>query len=87
MGEIEQDGIFLTPDGFDFEYNELEEAKATWRGSGRDLTDPTFWDYIVQCKSYCYAMQSEVARLRVLYINGDYRHTGPEYRRYELRFI
>lgn len=84
IGEVEKDGIIGTPDGFDPSHWELLEAKCTWRSSGRPITD--FWDWVQQIKSYCYMLGTHRAVLRVLYLNGDYRHSGPEYRVYKLVF-
>ena len=85
-GEICKDGVIMTPDGFHVEDWELEEAKATWRSMNRELTDPSFWDWFAQMKAYCYATGTQVARLRVLWVAGDYRGSGPKYQRYRVEF-
>jgi hypothetical protein len=86
VGEIEKDGISMTPDGFDFDNWWIKESKATWRSSSRELTDPSFFDWMVQLKSYCNAMETVQAKLQVLFINGNYRNSGPQYRAYLITF-
>ncbi len=86
VGEIVKDGIIMTPDGFDFNNWWVVESKATWRSSNADITDAKFWDYITQIKAYCWAMESYQAKLQVLFINGDYRQSGPQYRVWLLTF-
>jgi len=65
----------------------VEEYKFTWRSSvrreGEFLVEnlPTDnWRYMAQVKSYCYAVGTNIAIMRILYINGDYRTTRPIYR-------
>lgn len=86
LGEVEMGGVIMTPDGFHWKDWELEEFKATWRGMGRELTDPTFWDWFAQIKAYCLATNTNVTRMRVLWIMGDYKGSGPKYQRYKITF-
>jgi hypothetical protein len=93
-GERLVDGVFLSPDGWDFKLNRLEEFKATWTSSAsKDQSIKTLeemWLYRVQMMAYCYAMGTALARLHVLFINGNYRYEGvgpqPVYRIYEVEF-
>lgn len=86
IGEIVVDGIAMTPDGFDFENWWILESKATWRSSNKYLTDPTYFDWFIQLKSYCLAMECYQAKLQILYIMGDYRGSGPQYKPYLITF-
>jgi hypothetical protein len=39
-----------------------------------------------QVKSYCYALDTPVAVMRIFHLNGDYRGSGPVYRVARIRF-
>jgi len=87
VGEIEQDGIWMTPDAVDFAQDPpvREEWKVTWRSMARDLESEN-WHWFVQCKAYCHALKLTRANLRILYINGDYRPTVPKSQGYAIEF-
>ncbi len=76
-GELELDGVYLTPDGYDTHDNVLEEWKCTWKSSNNPIDGPKFWRYWTQVKAYCKALGTNTARLRVLYLMGNYRGGGP----------
>ncbi len=87
IGEIEYQGIIGTPDGIDFEGWLLEEYKCTWRSS---KTQPhNMWRWLVQIKGYLKMLQFEMTqcKMRILYLNGNYKGSGPEYKEYMLSFI
>lgn len=84
-GEVERDGIFGTPDWFDIEDFCVEEFKCTWRSSRRDIS-ADFWSWWVQIKAYCWMLGVETARLRVFFVNGDYRESGPQIRQWQASF-
>lgn len=84
-GELTLDGISGTPDWVDTYEGVVEEFKATWRSSNRPL-DPDYWGWIVQIKAYCKMLQSREAKLRVFYVNGNYRESGPQVKYYQLLF-
>lgn len=100
-GEIEKDGIIMSPDGIDldstaFLFNTifipgwddcvLEEYKFTWMSSNEAPTASKFLHWFWQMKAYCYALQTLRARLRVMFVNGDYRGSGPQYRVWDVLF-
>lgn len=85
VGELHLDDIYGTPDGINLVDWTVEEFKATWRSSRRPL-DPDFWHWLVQIKSYCTLLRATQARLRIFYVNGDYRESGPQYKCYRLEF-
>ena len=86
--EGEKDGIFYSPDGIlipaistsDFA---LEEYKCTWTSSSRLVIDN--WRWMTQIKGYMHGLGLDLARLRVFYVNGNYKNREPEYAVYEIR--
>lgn len=96
-GEYVCDGIACSPDGIIYEKRRgrdaeprpvIEEYKCTWkscRGGVQAIQDN--WRWMTQIKAYCFVVGAVKARLRVLYVNGDYsRPMRPAYQAYELRF-
>ncbi len=92
-GEEVLDGVYGTPDGL----SELlidgqlqfvvEEWKSTYksrRTHGVDILVETGWMW--QLLGLCKLMGLRYSRLHVLWINGDYRHTGPAYVTYLIEF-
>jgi hypothetical protein len=84
-GELVLDGLAGTPDWLILDPYKVVEFKATWRSSARSL-DADFWAWLVQIRAYCKMLQARQAELYVLYVNGDYRDSGPQYKGYELAF-
>lgn len=85
VGEVELDGIFGTPDWVDCEDVCVEEFKATWRSSRRQI-QVDYWHWFVQMKAYCRMLDMRIARLRVFFVNGDYRDSGPQFRLWQIEF-
>jgi len=85
VGQLSLDGIYGSPDGFDTVDCCVEEFKATWRSSNRPL-DPDFWHWLVQIKAYCKMLTVNWARLRVFYVNGNYRESGPQIKQFRLEW-
>lgn len=90
MGEMEKDGIFGTPDLVDIEDWAVEEIKLTWVSSRHEPDSQKFWRYWVQIKSYCMMVGTNIGRLSVCHVNGDYKYNdgggGPVYRKWERQF-
>ena len=84
-GELESDGIYGNPDWFDTEDWCVEEFKATYRSSRRPISSD-FWSWFVQIKAYCHMTGTRHARLRVFFVNGDYRASGPQFKLWQLTF-
>lgn len=84
-GELERDGVYGTPDGFDVDSWCIEEMKCTWRSSRWDIVSD-FWSWWVQIKAYCHMSYTDRARLWVFFVNGDYRDSGPQVKMYEAVF-
>ena len=92
-GEICRDNIYGSPDGVTGDC--LEEVKATWmsrldRGAygetppPKRITDHKRW--MLQVGGYLYMMGLTKVRMHVLWVNGDYRGSGPQYFTYLIEF-
>jgi len=98
--QMEVDGIWMSPDGVG-DVDPLgslsvgpdpqgkvpvvvEEYKATWQGSRRVAVDN--FRYMTQVKSYCRALDTKVAVMRIFHIMGDYKGSGPLYRVSRIEF-
>ena len=82
IGEIVVDGIAMSPDGLDVEEWALWEYKAVWSSSKRLPIDT--WKWMVQCKGYCHGLGVNTVKMAILYLNGDWKGSGPEYRGYRI---
>lgn len=95
LGELELDGIYLTPDYADLDFCSdgsnvlgLEEWKCSWSSyrKGDDL-EKHFWHWLTQIKGYCHALEINRARLRCLFIAGDWKgDITPRCRQFEFEF-
>ncbi len=90
-GEVELDGVFMTPDGISMlaphdEFLCVEEFKLTWKSSrrGEDIISEKLWMW--QLAGLCKGMHCNYARLHVNYVMGDYKGSGPQYFTYLLHF-
>ena len=82
--QFEDDGITMTADGVCPECRLVWETKATWYGSGRDITDPVFRFYIWQTQCYTRAAKFKTGRFVFAYMNGDYRaNRNPTYKAWD----
>ena len=95
--QLQKDGIWMSPDGVNFpsvlslgpdplqEYATcVEEYKFTWK-STRNAPDQNFY-YMAQLKAYCTCLETPAAVQHIFYCNGDYRGSGPVYRRTRVIF-
>lgn len=94
IGEVARDGIIGSPDGVGFDKNIynikddliwtgteeliLEEYKATWKSSKNPPTDN--WYYMTQIKSYLKMVKLKVCVMHIVYLMGNYKGSGPQYR-------
>ena len=85
-GEMEVDGIFMTPDWFELDPYRPVETKATWATARRNIDDPFFWHWMVQIKAYAYGFEAVEARMCVFFIMGDYKGNFPIVRIWDLKF-
>lgn len=79
---LEKDGIHMTPDGLDKAEGVLESYKCTRRSLRSAIEDfeSNFWTWMIQEKSYAYALGVDTVRWIVLFQAGDYsigKGTGP----------
>jgi hypothetical protein len=65
---------------------QLEEFKLTWKKirSGQEMLQEWYW--MQQGRGYCWGYDARLVRWHVCYLNGDYRGSGPIYRRYLIQF-
>lgn len=94
--EVQRDGIYGTPDWFEFDDDGLwlSETKATWKsarefdagGIENAFLSPKFVGYLMQVRAYCYLLEIPRVRIHILFMNGNYDRFIPEVRSYELIF-
>lgn len=85
-GEFVRDGIICSPDGIAPEDWAIEEFKCTWKSSREAPQGKKFWTWWVQIKAYCYVVGATRARLRALFVNGDYTSYVPQLRAWQADF-
>jgi len=93
-GECARDGVIGSPDGVTGDV--LEEFKATWksrlekceekgvRPPPKNILEQRSW--MLQIGGYLHMLSLNQARLHVLWVNGDYRQSGPQYFMYLIEF-
>lgn len=66
----------------------LEECKATWKSSYARRSNAFLgeWMWMRQGAAYCHGYGPRLVRWHVVYVNGDYRNSGPQYIRYLVQF-
>lgn len=91
IGEVTVDGIIMSPDGLEVDEEEEEngglvlgEYKAVWHSSRRLPVDQ--WKWMTQIKGYCKGVGTNVVKMCILYLMGDYKGSGPQYKGYKIRF-
>lgn len=94
-GEQRVDGVLATPDYADLDFFGdgtctlgLEEWKACWKSvNALDNFEKNFWRWLVQMKAYCRILGTTHARLRILFMVGDWRDDiSPKCRVLEFEF-
>lgn len=100
IGEVECDGILMSPDGVQLDPGVigpndkilcpatdlpiLEEYKWTWKSSKNKPWDIFRW--MLQIKAYLYALRMTIVIMRIAYVMGDYKGSGPQYRVCRMEF-
>jgi hypothetical protein len=84
VGEMECDGIYLTPDAMDVAKWEHHENKCTFKSMRNDPAE--YYRYWWQVKAGCYVLETNVAVLNVLFIMGDYKGSGPRWKSWRAEF-
>jgi hypothetical protein len=82
--EVTRDDIIMTPDIYDG--LAVTDTKLTWKSSRGAPSDRKFAAWWWQLKSYCHAYGTHIGRLEVLFVNGDYRGSGPQWLAWEAQF-
>lgn len=71
-------GIWCSPDSVDPSIWAVEEFKLTWYSAKKEVPyDEVYWPWLVQIKAYCKALDTLLAKLTVLHVNGDYSPPRP----------
>lgn len=88
-GEVELDGIVGSPDGLGVDPEDtndliVEEYKLTWKSAKNLPTENWYW--MTQSKGYCRMCGVNTVIMRIAYINGDYKGSGPIYREARITF-
>ena len=91
-GELELDGVYLTPDAINLSDWTLEEWKCTWKTSNKDIAAGDFERWLWQTQSYAYAIWKITgnfvpsATIRVFFVRGDYKEFWPQVRFWKIHF-
>lgn len=72
--ELERDGVTGNLDLLDTVDFAVEECKCTKYSIRHDVEGEKFWHYWRQLQSYCYMIGSNIGRLHVVFINGNYKY-------------
>lgn len=71
-------GIWCSPDNVIPDPWAVSEFKLTWYSAKKQCPhDEVYWPWLVQIKGYCKALDTRLAKLWVLYVNGDYHPPQP----------
>ncbi len=70
-GELEIDGLYITPDLLDLTDGSPDSIKLTWLSSRHDISSDKFLYHWMQLKSECIALETDISRLHICHINGD----------------
>lgn len=92
--ELCTDNIYQTLDGVLIPSYELDEYKATWLSSSHPVDGPKFWYWHRAMMGYLHGIDrffrppapTRVAHLFVFYVNGDYRESGPQTKRFRIEY-
>jgi hypothetical protein len=88
-GERLVDGISMTCDGLSQSNDEplLSEFKLTWKKvcTAEELVREQ-WYWMQQGKGYCWGYEARLVQWHVCFVNGNYKNSGPIYKRYLIAF-
>ena len=82
--EVTCEGIVCNPDIVVPPLLCIDECKLTWKSTRRYILDD--WRWMTQVKSYCYALNLNIARFWVYHVNGSYAPPQPKILRHEIHF-
>lgn len=89
IGEVELDGIIMTPDAINMDRGRGIEGKCTWRSMAHDVTDQNgeFMSWHMQMKAYGKALGILDWDLWAFFMCGDYRkRRQPKPRHWEITY-
>lgn len=87
MGEIEYEGIIMSPDGLDCATDTLYEFKTTRKSSFKVLDGyDKQWMWIAQNQGYLKPLGWRKVRQMIYFVNGDYRPMLPEFITLEIEY-
>lgn len=78
-GELYFDGLYGTPDLYDYRHHRVHEMKLTWMSAKHGPESDKYLKYWWQIKAYAKMMNVLEARLMVCHIRGLYNGDGPKY--------
>jgi hypothetical protein len=73
-GEFDIDGLIITPDLIDLTDGSPDSIKLTWLSSRHEIGSDKFLYHWMQLKSECVALETDISRLHICHINGDYTY-------------
>jgi hypothetical protein len=98
-GEMEVDGIYMTPDGVDVIRSgptptdagsfiiALHEFKTTYKSVKTVADLQTQWMWLTQMKAYCKGLGTTIAYMHTLFLCGDYKYPiRPQLRMWKITF-
>jgi len=101
IGEVELDGILMSPDGLGIDKDGIStrEGKIIVPPSGKPILMEYKWTWkssinmpwdnwrwMTQIKSYLKGVNMDIAIMHIAYVNGNNRGSGPQYRLCWMRF-
>lgn len=84
--DINPDGTYTIVIDNNVNKGSIDEIKLTWQSSKDPITHDKYWKRWAQLAAYCYMWQTDVGRLHMCHVNGDYKTGDSEYHIYEVRF-
>ncbi len=85
-GELTKDGISGNPDLLDTTDFAVEEIKLAYMSSKHEPDGKKHWRYWTQVKAYCTMVGTEIGRLHVCHVVGDWKGGDAIYNVWERRF-
>lgn len=81
VGELELDGIYMTPDFIDVVIPAVKDTKLTRLSASTDPMSEKFWKFRTQLMGYCHGIQIPTGDLDVTFMSGNSESGGDPIRR------
>lgn len=82
-----RDGIYGTPDFINVAEWAVADTKVRWKSVRHwDTLEESFRDVLWQLKGYCKMLDMTDAELIILFVNGDWKGSGPQVRGCKIHF-